>query len=380
MLLLMLTSCASGNTEEIEVRYEKPVLKIYLFAPDSPIVTRADIGDVEAAAAEKAIKTIDVWVFEHDNPEKRVSYVHLDNITFDGQKEIVMELTDDFANLAKKPDVDIYVAANASNLGLTLNKTTTIEELKAACIGTAYFGVYPNDPTKLVKTVPDGGLPMSGMLEKQVVGGIPPVYTAKNKNVQLVRAVSKIRFILSKSSSNAPTISNLSIKLDADMIPNKEFLFLEGDYPDYRSNVNTTEGYESEATIVTGISSDDINSCNDPAIYAYTSETGQAYETKIDNGLKDPEGEQKPDLTQVGLFYFRESDKQLKGSISYKLGTGENDPVKNVEFKMSGAGDFTRNHTWIVYGYFLGSGDLKLNVVDVKEWTTGGGNSDLYNW
>jgi hypothetical protein len=47
---------------------------------------------------------------------------------------------------------------------------------------------------------------------------------------------------------------------------------------------------------------------------------------------------------------------------------------------MAGAGDFTRNHTWIVYGYFLGSGELKLNVVDVKGWTTGGENQDLYNW
>ena len=47
---------------------------------------------------------------------------------------------------------------------------------------------------------------------------------------------------------------------------------------------------------------------------------------------------------------------------------------------MGAAGDFTRNHTWIVYGYFLGSGELKLNVVDVKDWTSGSEDPKVYNW
>ena len=49
MLMLLFSACASGPTEEPLEPKEKPVLKIYLFAPDSPIITRSDIGYVGAS-------------------------------------------------------------------------------------------------------------------------------------------------------------------------------------------------------------------------------------------------------------------------------------------------------------------------------------------
>ena len=52
ILLLMLTACASDEGSSSG----PAVLKIYVFAPDRPIVTRADNGNVDAAEAEKAIK------------------------------------------------------------------------------------------------------------------------------------------------------------------------------------------------------------------------------------------------------------------------------------------------------------------------------------
>lgn len=386
---MLLGACASGPEEIVSVK-EKPVLKVYLFAPESPIVTRGDIGDVSAAEAEKAIKTVDVWVFESLTPYKPVSYIHLDDISFDGQKEIAMEISDSLANLPKKPDVNVYVAVNASDLGMTLGKATTLAQLREACIGSEYFGVYPDDPNtdspsaKLVQVVPEGGLPMSGLLENQVIDDkVPPVYTVKTRPVRLVRAVSKVRFVLSKSSSGPPTVSDLTIKLDGGVLPKEEYLFLEDEYPEDKSHVKTTgDTYEAEATLVSGVSGDDINSCANPAGYVYASETGQAYETKIDNGLADPDGDGPltPDLREVGRFYLRESEVQLTGTISYKVGTGESAVQKSVPFSMSGAGDFTRNHTWIVYGYFLGSGDLKLSVVDVKAWTEDTSNPKVYNW
>ena len=226
------------------------------------------------------------------------------------------------------------------------------------------------------------GLPMSGLLEDQVISGIAPVYTAMTKNVKLVRAVSKVRFVLCKSSANPPTITNLSISLKANMIPKEEYLFLNGVYPDEKIRIKTTgtnvyEGAEP-TTLVSSVNSSTINSCDNPAFYAYTSETGQAYENKIDAGLIDPDGDDPltPDLTQVGLFYFRESDKKLEGTISYTVGETQ----KSVDFEMAGAGDFTRNHTWIVYGYFLGSGELILNNVKVKGWITDSENPEVYNW
>ncbi len=372
MMLLLLTACGSSSSDEVtpqpEKPKEKPVLKIYLFAPESPIVTRASTGSVDASQAERAIHTIDIWVFEHESPNDKVSYIHLDDVSFSGQKEIAMELTDEFANLPKKPNVDIYVAANKESCALTgLDENTTLAQLKETCIGSSSFGT-----TSLVNTVPTEGLPMSGLLENQIISGIPPVYTAMSQNVKLVRAVSKVRFIFSMSNANPPTISDLSISLKDNMIPKEEYLFLEGVYPTHKSRVKLTsvDDYESEASLVTN-NNTVINQCDDPASYAYTSETGQAYEDKMNAGITANK------LSDFGTFYFRESDKKLEGTISYTLG---NSTPKSKTFTMGAAGDFTRNHTWIVYGYFLGSGDLKLNVVDVKDWTSGSEDPKVYNW
>ena len=382
LLLLLLNGCNSpvddGGTENPSQPKGKPVLKIYLFAPDSPIVTRASTGYVDASDAEKEIHTIDVWVFEHELPNKKVSYIHLDNLSFTDQKEIAMEISNQFAELPKKPNVDIYVVANKESCGLQeLGKETTLDELKEAGIGTAYFGA-----ANPVNGVSDMGLPMSGILENQIISGIPPVYTAMSNNVKLVRAVSKIRFILTKSKNNPPTISNLSIKLNANMIPNAEYLFLNGIYPDQKIRIKIVDDsdYEPEATLLPVIASPTIYSCETPTDYAYTTETGQNYENKINNGLKDPDGPDEPDLTQVGVFYLRESDKKLEGTISYTVVTEAGNKDKTASFMMDTAGDFSRNHTWIVYGYFLGSGDLKLNIVDVKGWTDDSDTPEVYNW
>ena len=382
LLLLLLNGCNSpvddGGTENPSQPKGKPVLKIDLFAPDSPIVTRASTGYVDASDAEKEIHTIDVWVFEHELPNKKVSYIHLDNLSFTDQKEIAMEISNQFAELPKKPNVDIYVVANKESCGLQeLCKETTLDELKEAGIGTAYFGA-----ANPVNEVSDMGLPMSGILENQIISGIPPVYTAMSNNVKLVRAVSKIRFILTKSKNNPPTISNLSIKLNANMIPNAEYLFLNGIYPDQKIRIKIVDDsdYEPEATLLPVIASPTIYSCETPTDYAYTTETGQNYENKINNGLKDPDGPDEPDLTQVGVFYLRESDKKLEGTISYTVVTEAGNKDKTASFMMDTAGDFSRNHTWIVYGYFLGSGDLKLNIVDVKGWTDDSDTPEVYNW
>ena len=375
--LFLLTACSSSSTDDDGI--EKPMLKIYLFAPESPIVTRAFNGYVDASEAERAIHTIDVWVFQHEAPNDKVSYIHLDDLTFTGQREISMEISDDFANMPKKPNVDIYVVANKESMtGTELDENTTLAQLKEKCIGSSAFGT-----TSPVSTVLATGLPMSGLLENQVITGIPPVYTAKANYVKLVRAVSKVRFILSKSNADPPAVSNLSIQLNDNMLPKEEYVFLEGTYPENKCHVKTgVNAYEAAVTLVSGLDIKDINGCDNPLYYDYGSQTGQDYEDLINSGLVDPdgEGEQHPALSQVGLFYFHESDKQLEGKIEYKLGTAPNIVDRSVSFSMGAEGDFTRNHTWIVYGYFLGSGELKLNVVDIKNWTTGSEDLKVYNW
>lgn len=385
VFFLLLSACASDPTEVVEEPGEKPVLKVYLFAPDNPIVTRADIGDVDPLSAESVINTLDIWVFEHVS-KTLVGYIHLANQTFDNndQKVVTMDITDEFADKNPKPSVDIYVVANATalNCGLTFSRNTTPSELEAAKIGRSdagdFFGL-----TSLVSKVPDDGLPMSGLLKEQTVGGTAPVFSvAMTNKVKLVRTVSKVRFILSKSTANPPDVSDLSIQFDDNMVPTNEYLFLSGVYPTVKGNVDNTsyEGGENNKAFVSGINSGHINDCADPASYVWGTiehETAQEYETRIDQGLTTQEGQTDPDLSQWGPFYLRESDKKITGTISYKVSGVERNPVP---FSMAAAGDFTRNHTWIVYGYFLGSGDLVLNVVCVKPWTDNDDSGRIHNW
>lgn len=385
MLLLMLTACSSESGDGAQQPKEKPVLKIYLFAPESPIITRAENGWVSPSADEKRISTLDVWVFEHNEDHKPVSYIHLANLTFDGSKEVSMEISDAFANNVNKPHVDIYVVANvaSSNCGLSLGRSSTPDELTAALIehksvGGDFFGL-----TSPVTSVPVEGLPMSGFLLNQEISGTAPVFSAnKTKNVKLVRAVSKVRFVFSKSTA-APVISDLSIELNTGVLPTKEYLFLKGEYPTEKIHLEETPAYESEAEIVSGVSGDDINSCADPASYIFTTESGQQYENKIDAGLVEQtiENVTRPaELSEVRRFYLRESDKQMMGTISYTSGSGGNATQKSADFVMNAAGDFTRNHTWIVYGYFLGSGELILNAVALKDWEDNPESDNIYNW
>lgn len=384
MLLLVLTACSSESGDGAQQPKEKPVLKIYLFAPESPIITRAENGWVSPSADEKRISTLDVWVFEN-NTSNLVSYIHLANLTFDGSKEVSMEISDAFANNINKPHVDIYVIANvaSSNCGLSLGRSSTPDELTAALIehksgGGDFFGL-----TSPVTSVPVEGLPMSGFLLNQEITGTAPVFSAnKTKNVKLVRAVSKVRFVFSKSTA-APVISDLSIKLNNGVLPSKEYLFLKGEYPTEKIHLEETPNYESEAVIVSGVSGDDINSCADPASYIFTTETGQQYENIIDAGLVEQTIEtvtRPAELSEVRRFYLRESDRQMRGTISYTSGSGENATQKSADFVMNAPGDFTRNHTWIVYGYFLGSGELILNAVALKDWEDNPESDNIYNW
>lgn len=394
MLLLMLTACASGSHEEL-IWDEKPVLKLYLFAPSNPIVTRADEGYVDASDAENRIKTLDVWVFEQGK-SVLVCHTHVDDLIFDastGQKEITMDVSKEFAERSTLPRVDVYVAANvtAENCGLTLDKNTSPTALEAAVIehksaGGDFFGLTGlTSLTNPIMSVPDEGLPMSGFQKNQEVTGAAPVFSVNKNNVKLVRAVSKVRFVFSKSNSgaNPPTISDLTITLNDGMLPKQENLFLGElyDYPKVSNQCKLPDGVEYEGgTLIFTEGDADINDSDDPASYAFdgTTETGQSYEDKINLGLtiQTEKGQTDPDLSEFGRFYLRESDKQLKGMISYKA----NGVQKDVPFSMASAGDFTRNHTWIVYGYFLGSGDLVLNVVDVKDWVDDDDTGKIHNW
>jgi hypothetical protein len=181
--------------------------------------------------------------------------------------------------------------------------------------------------------------------------------------VQLTRAVSKLRFVFAKTSGEAQ-VNITSIKINAGMIPNEEYLF--------QTPVSMTYNAEAKNLLVSEL--DDIAATDDPTKYLYLGQDAQEYENLINAAAnKQP----NPEVTVEGPIYLRESDKQLAGTITYKIGDAE---PQTVDFAMQQAGDFKRNHTWIVYAYYAGAGKLQVESLYVKEWSTKEMNHQVYNW
>lgn len=393
MLLMVLVACSSGDDSPSN----KAVLKIYIFPPDHPIVTRADNAnpDVSPLDGESTIHTLHVWVFEHYDEVnardgKLVGYISLDDI--DNSEvatgtEVLMNITDP-SFVTNQPNVDVYVMANVTeaNCGLELNGNTTRDELDAAMIENTKFGI--NSVESVVKAVPDGvGLPMSGVRKNLEVFGTSPVFGVGSKstnqltNVKLVRAVSKVHFVFCSSKNDVGhTVDHISI--DGATFPTAEFLFLNDDYSaaggsGTRFKVGDT--YESgnktimnTSTAITPITSED----KDPSNYEWTNQSdqsGQYYEDLIAGGIT------ANDLNDLGTYYLRESDKQITGVITY-------DGDRTATFSLRDAGDFGRNHTWIVYAYFKYGMGLNVLTVKVNDWQSiddpqsDPDSHDVYNW
>ncbi len=243
-----------------------------------------------------------------------------------------------------------------ANCGVETDKDTERDELMTeAKIVKSKFGLSP-----LTTEVPTDGLPMAGKLTTQPVVGDAPALRVGSLNavstVPLTRAVSKLRFVFAKTTGQ-PKVSITSITMNAGMIPDEEYLFTTPQSMTYNANAGEL--------LLTDI--DDIAETADPTDYIYFNQDAQEYENLI-NGAN---------LTVNGPIYLRESDKQLAGTITYTIDGGE---PQSVGFQMQQAGDFLRNHTWIVYAYYAGSGKLQVQTVYVKDWSTKEISHNVYNW
>ena len=369
ILTVLFSACSSSSVEE-GVTHQQAKLAIYVYAPEQASAkrnaaqTRANEGEVDAIIDEGTIKSLQLWVYESTSGAY-VGYFSTDDVTAlnEGQGTTYqIPVTDEFA--ASKPDVNVYVMANvtSANCGVgTLNKETAHDDLLDGAIITGHFGL-----DNLVKSVPDDGLPFAGKLTTQPVVGDAPTLRVGSLSqvatVQLTRAVSKLRFVFSKTAGE-PAVNIKSIKINEQMIPEVEYLFQTPVSMSY----NTAEA-ELLSTAI-----DDIAKTTDPTQFIYENQTAQAYENLINEAVSKA----TPEVTVEGPIYLRESDKQLTGTITYTIGGGAE---QTVDFAMQQAGDFSRNHTWIVYAYYAGSGNLQVQSLYVKDWSTKDIYHDLYNW
>lgn len=371
IMLLMTAACSSSDEGGQEgVAAKKPaMLAIYVYAPEQTAaaarqaeVTRGDVGDVNvSSAAEGEIKSLQLWIYESESG----AYVgYLD--TKDGELAPLnngegalyqIPVSDDFAS--RKPYVNVYVQANvkAANCGVGVLNDETIhgDLMNGAKIASDYFGLG-----NLVTSVPDEGLPMAGKLALQPVVGDAPALRVGSMSavstVQLTRAVSKLRFVFAKTTGQ-PTVTITGITMNAEMIPDEEYLF----------KTPASMNYNADVAPLLSMPIADIASTPDPTQYIYFDQEAQAYENLI-NGAN---------LTVRGPIYLRESDKQLSGTISYKIDGGTE---QTADFQMQQAGDFLRNHTWIIYAYYAGSGRLQVQSLYVKDWSGKEMSHNFYNW
>ena len=356
--LAFLTACNSSDGED----QQKPtMLTIYVFSPEQPIITRGDVGPVNASEAENKVNSLQLWVF--DTSGNKVGYLNTtETATLNtGQGTIYqIPVSDEFAQ--NKPNVDVYVLANvtATNCGIsaTLDENTTREALiEQAKITSEHFGVTS---TSLTTVVPTDGLPMAGILKNQPVIGDAPVLRIGNETniatVPLTRAVSKMRFFFANVET-APKLTITGITLNGSLIPNEEYLFTQSKTLTYDTNV---------ASILT--SSIEVAKKEDPAQYIYEGQTAQEYENLMVGA----------ELSLVGPYYLRESGKILTGTITYTV-EGMSEPM-SATFTMKEQGDFLRNHSWIVYAYYEGLSGMQVVTVDVTDWVPKSANHEVYNW
>ena len=356
--LLLAVACSSSD----ESGEQQPTtLTVYVYSPEHPLLIRSDVGNVNASFDESKITRLQIWVFTNGTHEK-VAYLDTDDTAqLNVGEGAVYQLPVSDAFAQSKPDVDVYVLANIPTDGYAsdskLDGNSTRDAILSATIPEDHFGLA--SPTT---QVPDAGLPMAGALTSQPVIGEAPVLrvgTSSNiATVRLERAVSKVRFVFANTDGE-PELKIKIISLGAQMIPNSEYLIQQTQTLAY----NTSASSLWEATNP----EDKVVKVANPTIYIYGGQEAQVYENLIDQS----------ELTKIGPFYLRESDKKLKGTITYQIDGNEE---QTGTFEMDAAGDFRRNHTWIVYAYHAGGGFLQMEAIYVKEWTTKEKNHEVYNW
>ncbi len=394
LLLLCLSACSSSGDGDDYVdptnpnNASKTKLYIYVYAPQDAQSSRAYDGDVDPITNESSVYSLQIWAFGHDSHNLLGYYASSQPSTLSTANPyelIQMTIDETYAETeeASRENVDVYVAANVenSNCNVELDEKMTQAQLEAALLQKTTadpFGV--TSPVSVVPT--NVGLPMTGVVRDLSVTGSAPVLRLDNGSgeiatVYLVRTISKLRFAFSRKTGGE-TLTINSIKLNTEMLPIAEYLFMSAGAPYNRHtcHIKTESGYDATTPNLLSAPLTEIAENEDPVIYAwgYYDEDSpeaapQAYEARIETAAASG------NLTQR-YFYMRESDKLLRGEIKYQIG---NDEEQTTTFTMVDAGGFSRNHVWTIYSY-LAEAKLKVIVAEIAPWRQTEQSYEFYNW
>ena len=357
LLTVFITACREDTL--IVTTADSPHLGITLSLP-APAITKAEVGEAPASAAENSVHELKIWVF-HSASHTLVASLELDstNMADDfpqpgSTKRYSLPVSWDFALERPRPSVDVFVLANGSAIGSTLTLNSSWDDVNGAVFGGGFFS-----PEAPVTSVPASGLPMSGVAKGLTISGEEPALSVST--VSLERCVSKIRFVFCQMKTESSNPDELeifkvtSIVLDGGKIPSQEYVFAE------QAPRVVPGSFVAGDMVRPG--SDSIAESETPELYAYAGQDGPTYEKVLADAL----AANPPQITDCGTVYLRESGEILTGTINYTVTKAGVATPKSATFSMKTPGDFARNHTWTVYGYYVSRRSLQLSV-SVLPW------------
>ena len=256
----------------------------------------------------------------------------------------------------------MFVLANAASIGAgSLNGNSTWAELNESMFGNNQVSPYYGFGLNHVVTSVDSelGLPMSACQKNmKVQGSDPSLYL---NTLTLTRMVSRIRFVFCRTKTDGENPEDVdltinSIQLRAFQIPKKEYLFTtDASGVVITDTENLDNNYEGIAYNVTPPAVIAENEA--PENLIYVNQDPLVYEQSLADAVASNS------LTDLGFAYFRESDLRLVGTIEYTVGGKTH--IRDINMALKG--DFARNHTWTVFGYFVSGRNLQLSL-SVKDW------------
>jgi len=347
---VLLTACQRREIPNVPA---EPQLNITIEFPKTGDVTKGTEGEVSASMEENAIYDLKLWVFNastHEPVAQLEANAQADFPTGGGIRRYALPVDETFSRT--KPNVDVFVLVNGPSINSTLTLESTWAQVDQAMFGTDAGQFSPADP---VHSVPQKGLPMSGVGRNLSIGGDEPSLSLATVSVR--RAVSKLRYVFCQmyTEGDNSVFEVQKVVLSDHQIPTREYLFTEEAYriyPGYYVPVAMETYWPVGQTMAISES---------PEAYSYAGQDGTKYEQIINEAV------QAGKLSDMGTTYLRESDKQLSGTVYYSVTKDNVRENKTMDFAMAAPGDFSRNHTWVLYGYFISERSLQLSV-NVLPW------------
>lgn len=371
LLTLILTSCmsddytdtAAGKSDTyINLNVSTPTAQARANAPAKPAGTGGKLGLEEtypSPDSEEKITSIRVWAFKSDTDRATatpIGFKSETNLSAQGSHKVSMMITRKNAENLDK--IDLYILLNAESEGVLDGKDCikmTRADLENLVIKNQ-FGITA-DSTAQTTVVPQAGLPISRVIQDlDVTNNIKDNATdaaLHSINIPLIRAVSKLHFFFTrKNVKDTEGVVVTRIEVNENVIPTQSSVF-----PTATTDANkVTEGLTGNLTSLTylsrkikfgSVATKDIGPVSDPESYIRKpSQTAEAYITQLRGAT-----------AECHLSYLRETDKELTGTIYYKL--DKSGAEKQTPFSIPKA---YRNHEMVVYGYFLGDQESTLNL------------------